>query len=271
MEITKEFFNKYLSVTISAELQVFDKIKPSIDNSLEAAKQNILGAAGTAAVEASPDTPLANFVKGFACTDALVTQLRQLDLVLTPTGFGIVSNNTTSPASRERVDALEKSLLLARECAYGMILVGLRSVEGWAASEQAVKNISSPFYSIYFVSSFPTQKDYETWLKMKTIIPDADLEIREMIGCFQMDDIMEKVRQGTTDVVYCDMANLICEFYRMQYWHSPCCDDKKRYILQFVEDNLETFSIYKDSKEYLANHHEGYKNSREKRIFFFGS
>lgn len=37
-----------------------------------------------------------------------------LDLVLTQTGFGIVSNNTLSPASRERVDALRSSL--RKEC-----------------------------------------------------------------------------------------------------------------------------------------------------------
>lgn len=33
-----------------------------------------------------------------------------LDLVLTPTGFGIVSNQSTAPASRERVESLRESL-----------------------------------------------------------------------------------------------------------------------------------------------------------------
>lgn len=44
------------------------------------------------------------------CSRAAYNAMPHLDLVLTPTGFGIVSNQNTAPASKERVGALREQL-----------------------------------------------------------------------------------------------------------------------------------------------------------------
>ena len=60
------------------------------------------------------DATLPDHVAGYLttaiCLRAAYDAVPQMDLVLTPTGFGIVSNQNTAPASRERVDALRLQL-----------------------------------------------------------------------------------------------------------------------------------------------------------------
>lgn len=36
-----------------------------------------------------------------------------------------------------------------------------------------------------------------------------------------------------------------------------------------MEDNIDEFSEYKNSKEYKANHYENYKNTKESGVYFF--
>jgi len=57
-----------------------------------------------------------------------------LDLVLTPNGFGIVSNQNIVPASRERVDALITSLESQRDAAIEALILRLSSRTAWQQS-----------------------------------------------------------------------------------------------------------------------------------------
>lgn len=53
---------------------------------------------------------LKRLVSEAACMRVAYNLIPQLDLVITPTGFGIVSNQNTAPASRERVAALREEI-----------------------------------------------------------------------------------------------------------------------------------------------------------------
>ena len=70
-----------------------------------------------------------------AC-QAYMTAIPSLDLVLTPNGFGIVSNQNVVPASRERVDALITSLESQRDAAIEALIIRLSSREDWRDSSQ---------------------------------------------------------------------------------------------------------------------------------------
>jgi hypothetical protein len=67
---------------------------------------------------------------------AYMTAIPSLDLVLTPNGFGIVSNQNVVPASRERVDALINSLESQRDAAIEALIIRLSSRTDWQQSEQ---------------------------------------------------------------------------------------------------------------------------------------
>ena len=66
---------------------------------------------------------------------AYMTAIPSLDLVLTPNGFGIVSNQNVVPASRERVDALITSLESQRDAAIEALIIRLSSRTDWQQSE----------------------------------------------------------------------------------------------------------------------------------------
>ena len=67
---------------------------------------------------------------------AYMTAIPSLDLVLTPNGFGIVSNQNVVPASRERVDALITSLESQRDAAIEAFILRLSSRSDWRESAQ---------------------------------------------------------------------------------------------------------------------------------------
>jgi len=67
---------------------------------------------------------------------AYMTAIPSLDLVLTPNGFGIVSNQNVVPASRERVDALITSLESQRDAAIEAFILRLSSRTDWRESAQ---------------------------------------------------------------------------------------------------------------------------------------
>lgn len=72
-----------------------------------------------------------------AC-QAYMTAIPSLDLVLTPSGFGVVSNQNIVPASRERVDALMNSLESQRDSAIEALILRLSSRTDWQQSAQGI-------------------------------------------------------------------------------------------------------------------------------------
>lgn len=65
------------------------------------------------------------------CLDAFLSVVRHLDLVLTPTGFGVVANNEVSPASSSRVEALIEQCRVAFISSQQTVLALLCNVPGW--------------------------------------------------------------------------------------------------------------------------------------------
>lgn len=69
----------------------------------------------------------------------------EFDLILTPNGFGIVSNNTIAPASKERVERLIYQSIENRDLAIEALLRHIVRVEEWRESDQC-KFFGSTFY-----------------------------------------------------------------------------------------------------------------------------
>lgn len=84
------------------------------------------------------------YAQAFVCYCAAFTAVPQLDLVFTPNGFGVVSNQHVAPASRDRVDALLHSLETGRDEFYTRLVEFLRNQSAaWCASAVAHRVYSS--------------------------------------------------------------------------------------------------------------------------------
>lgn len=70
-------------------------------------------------------------IEAFRCA------LPHLDVILTPNGFGIVSNTNIAPASKERISRLLDSLLENRDASIAQLLSHLCKLPQWLSTEQA--------------------------------------------------------------------------------------------------------------------------------------
>ena len=135
--ITKSDFEQALPVGAAANDSVYESVKPAIGRQLAFSNDALLGVAGMTYIEErGEDSTLMKWYKQLVCLSAFLNVLRQLDLVLTPTGFGVVSNDNLAPASKQRVDALEGQLRTQYWKTLAMTLNGRRS-GNWGAADQA--------------------------------------------------------------------------------------------------------------------------------------
>ena len=73
-------------------------------------------------------------VKRIVVNDAFHRAIPYLDLVLTPNGFGIVSNQNVAPASKERVASLRAQALVERDMAISQLITSLKGFSEWCNS-----------------------------------------------------------------------------------------------------------------------------------------
>ena len=133
--------------TVEGESSLFEKLTPYLETAEEWAKHHFVpedifnevaefsGVAEAAAEDSSLAALRVSLEKAVAC-QAYMATVPSLDLVLTPNGFGIVSNQNVAPASRERVERLLASLEAERDRNIEQLLLRLANLENWQRSTQ---------------------------------------------------------------------------------------------------------------------------------------
>lgn len=268
LKIDKEKFEHVLYVATSSTSEVFDSVSPTIGSRVRACEDGILGTTGAAAVGTAslPEDDVVTYV----CLDAFLRIFRQLDLVLTPTGFGVVSNNKTAPASSKRVDSLEAQLQVARAQDLGVLLRHLTTVDGWSQERVSSENIR---YVIFDIAQLEKKADREMdigdWQAAQKGILEADIMLRRKVGDALMGDIMSKIRSGSADAEWLGAIRLMEEITFLHLWQSPMQSDRMDNLINYLEASPVTFNSYMDSEAYKVNHHESFKNDKSSPAFFF--
>ena len=271
--ISKPDFEESMPVGMSSHEEIYESVKPALDEMLSSVRSSILGDEGETMLQgADPESILARNFKKVVSISAFLSVLRQLDLVLTPSGFGVVSNDNIAPASQSRVDALEASLRTEGIKAKAQLLYNLRS-DKWGKTSQAARQIPFLYDEYYFFlegrSSNLQEKD---WNAFNPTIQRVDEYIRSLISDNQMDAMLTSFR--CNDQTLPAYGNAISEIRRIT---DMVAADKHeilkttcRRLLQILNSDPDNFSEYFSSLEYKANNHETYKNTPDKTAFVFG-
>ena len=126
--------------TVEGEPTLIEKLYPYLETAEQWVMDTFVPEAIFAEIaEADSSGPSERFrypLEKLVACHAYMTAIPSLDLVLTPNGFGIVSNQTVVPASRERVAALIASLESQRDAAIEALILRLSSRADWQQSEQ---------------------------------------------------------------------------------------------------------------------------------------
>ncbi len=136
----------HVLATVEGEQTLFEKMYPFLESAEEWVKiyfipellfDSIAEAADAAeaASAAFPATIFAITERIVAC-HAYMMAIPSLNLVMTPNGFGIVSNSNVVPASKERVERLIDSLETERDHAIEQLICHLAAHEDWRQSNQ---------------------------------------------------------------------------------------------------------------------------------------
>ena len=270
MEIKKTEFEAYLVVAVSSNSEVYEKVEPYFMSTYDECKADVLGDVGTAAVE-NDTKPLCNVVKAWVSVRAFLSVFRQLDLVLTPTGFGVVSTQQMAPASKQRVDALIGQLRDYALQVHGRLLEELIKVSGWGSTTQAKEHIDTLFFDFRMLQKMqgPAASHLE-WQAAQRLIGEADEALRLKLSSQYMEHLLNAVRCGS--VTANDHPVIFQCRHIISLWIAGDQDAvrlKMRRLLNMLNADLEKYSIYGEFG-YPVNHHETFQNSQDAPAYVFG-
>ena len=109
--------------SVQGETLLFDKIAPHLEVAEAWLTTTFLSEAVlTELLTRDANNKLLHYARMAVVAEAMLHAVPQLDLVLTPNGFGVVSNTNIAPASKERVERLLLSLEKMRDDTLSVLL-----------------------------------------------------------------------------------------------------------------------------------------------------
>lgn len=214
------------------------------------------------------------------CLRAAYDAVPQMDLVLTPTGFGIVSNQNTAPASRERVDALRLQLrrdacqledgVLLYLAAHNLMTM-LRSRAGsllWTPTLCTLYGIRTPEGREVLREEFDA---------MATALHAASARVVDVISPELYAALVTRqyaadagLTPDTTPAAYGEALTMARQLMAAHVMHGPGIADHTRHIINFIEAHADQLDEYRLSPTYQARHTTQYENKQTDPSFFFG-
>ncbi len=272
MEITKQDFERSILVATSAHEEVFESVEPHFEEVYNHIRQQYLGYVGETVLESNER--LCDAVVKAVCLGAFLEVVRHLDLVLTPTGFGVVSNDEVSPASSSRVESLIEQCRVAYIKAEGEMLTWLAVTKGWGESEQAQRCITLLVYG-YEQYAFLTKRQLtsQQWNDKVAAMAEADVVLRKLISDSQMDEflLMERGAKERDDI----SGSVIFKLRRMMILLSEglmtAYSNERGRLLNFLDEFIDRFPIYANSSAYKANHFKEFQNEKSRPAFIFNA
>lgn len=272
IHISKEEFEAALPVAMTKNNDVYETLTMAIRRATEEVATEILGNVGLEAVENGDNGNLVCAAKALISFRAFLRNFRSLDLVLTATGFGVVSTQDTAPASKMRTDALKSQLDVEEKRMECALFGQLFQLEGWGAQPLRQSLVPTLFWQFDFLAKYagvdsPTIND---WRKVQPLIMEADGIIRRHVGNAFMEQLLTET---VTNAVTAENAKAIMLMQQLIGLHVS--GDKSaekvmyRRLMNTLDDNLTDYPAYADSDEYKYNHFVDHENTKESTMFLF--
>ena len=211
-------------------------------------------------------------VKRLVSIMSFIGMFRELDLVLTPTGFGIVNNNNVAPASKERVDALFISLWKQHDTAREALLICLTKQSSWSETLQANLSIDTLCWTKSLVEQFAgiADPDHDTFIKTLAQIRLIEARMADKISFELKEELLAAIRSNSLTSVQQSLLRYIYMFigYELKENHSGA-KGRLAQVINFLDGHLSDFPTYKNSQAYSLNNNRGYQNAQQDSTYFF--
>ena len=298
LKIDKSVLEENVITATTKNNDVFDMLLPFIEETAEEICENVLGEVGMAALDS--DVKLLSLTQRVICRKAFGENISSLDLVLTATGFGIVSTQDTAPASKQRVAALKTQVERQYLESNDKLLVYLSTISDWGHSSVSVKCIPSILFLYsdfcsycyydtthssqngffntttittvvdrYLIEGRPTMKEF---LYAQSGFKEIDLLLSRFFGPLFVHSILSHLRlhDYTINQEICiEMIKvLIGKIFKGQkslnLYRDTLFD-----ILSFMKLHQEDFPSFFSSSEWKAMNFQDYENTKDSPLFIF--
>ena len=178
--------------------------------------------------------------------EAFMRAVPSLDLVLTPNGFGIVSNQNVAPASRDRVARLLASLETSRDNAIEQLIAYLLRSEEWYQStiRQWFTATMFPNIDLANLCGF-TEHRWANYLGLRSKAIDIEQRIaEEFVSPEQLAVFREEVFSTTWD------------FTLTERCHTQIIERLRSVILNVLQGNLLNIQSLRDIVDFMRKHEE---------------
>lgn len=232
---------------------------------------------------------LYNYIETLTYSNSIAARLRELialtayknaipfaDLIQTPNGFGVVSNNNQAPASKERVERLIEQCKFLIDKTTDALISDIpftpAALTEWTKFGKFKTLTNCLFWTGSDFSDYSESRTREDFLKVKSKILTAQKnELNEVIGTGYVNELIDKLRtNGITDkdkVVLENCKIALGNFVQNQEDEAEECLEN---LLNIIVDDIVSYPTYGASKQNAVRISEKYANKQADTTFFFG-
>lgn len=267
IEITKEQFEQVVTAAATPTEGIFESMTFYFEQAFLRLTRELLG--DEMANDLSKVPGLEDTVRSFVCLNAFYNAIPHLDLILTSSGFGIVSNQNIAPASADRVQRLRDTVLDASGQCYDDCMFILMGTD-WADTPQAHANIFSLIFCIHSLEEVGITP--ATRSKLMQIRGDL-LKCNDIIERIISPELHRSLLDGIRRKDIKASGLLLIDLCRrlMSAVLTGKTPDRfiKDQIIEFLRTHLDEFPDYRNSSVYAALNVKPYENRQEDTCYFF--
>ena len=267
--ITREIFESVCPSAVMPDEALFNRIQDYIT----AAEDVVARIMGNQWQDYEDNAALALPAHRVICLHAYLEALPHLDIVLTETGLGVVSNQNVAPASSDRVNRLRKQIQDSRDDAVDDLIDALRGVEAWRPSAPATHLFSSLVWNarlqLPIMGIIEAHRTKLTELRPK-ITAAEELLMHHISGILHIElcnmQLANSASAEQNTVINKSLLFIgacLAGDMAMARFHMAK-------LVEYLEQHLTDFPTYEASTAHQANTFTPYENKKDDTTYFFG-
>ena len=264
MLISQPAFEQYVPAFRDSQPNTFEAVRPMMEHYLSVAREQM------AVPEDYANHPL---LEAYVYKNAAAESIPSLDLILTDSGFAVVSNQNLAPASRERVAALLNSLRRQASDARDLLLLDLCKTK-WVSSQQCTLVRSTllwcPMLARRYGIAINENDPQGDFLLHLPTIEQASEMATNIIGQPLMDFLISHQDEYSEKPAYVLVRESTRKYMSaVVQQNKRAAEAQRQYILKKIELLADELPEYKKSSTYRAAQAKNYENKQEDPTFFF--
>lgn len=275
--MTQQTFEQYVPAFRSPTAEIFKKVEPLLLSLRKEWEEQVISAEATLSDDEQQRLDAAVALR------SAYRLVPQLDLVLTPTGFGIVSNQNTAPASPSRVSALrdqlrqeaslQEDLLKEHLAAMGALRLPLFAVTSLLWTPRLLRTFGVTLHDggHIYKEELPSI-EVSIARATDTIIDILSAPLYSALQQSQYQPLEVDDPKPYT-LLLNDSRRLLTALIqsgRPTDTSQPGVKEQVKHIVDYLERNAERIPHYLTSSTHLARKASPYENKKTDASFFFG-